>query len=268
MRIFLVVSIIFFSLICEAQEVHIYAEQEEFEFKIYADNSEFCPVSIKVDFDAMNMEVEGGNHKTYVVAAREEKALITKLTISDIKKPAKFNYSYSTNYGDSNLNHTEEYVYDLPYRKSNEYKVIQGYNGTFSHTDQNALDFEMPEGTDIMTIREGIVVEVIDNNNKTCPEKECVKFNNQIIVYHPDGTFAEYVHIKQNSSRVKKGDKVVKGQVIAKSGNVGWSTGPHLHLSVFKQKLTERNTIKTKFKTRDGRNNEYLQEDKRYLRAY
>ncbi|MGB5508660.1 hypothetical protein, partial [Robiginitalea sp.] len=107
------IVLVLFTTIGTAQETRLYAEQEEFEFKVYADNSEFCPVSIKVDFDAINMDIEGGNHKTYVVPARKEKVLLTKLTISDRKKAAKFNYSYTTNYGDSNLNNTEEYIYDL-----------------------------------------------------------------------------------------------------------------------------------------------------------
>ena len=264
----LAIVLVLFTTIGTAQEARLYAEQDEFEFKVYADNSEFCPVSIKVDFDAINMGIEGGNHKTYVVPAREEKVLITKLTITDRKKAAKFNYSYTTNYGDINLNNTDEFIYDLPFRKSQKFKVMQGYNGTFSHADKYALDFEMPLGTEIMTMREGIVIEVIDLNSKTCPEKECVEFNNQIIVYHPDGTFAEYVHIKQNSSKVRKGESVVKGQVIAESGNVGWSTGPHLHISIFKQKLAERNTIMTKFKIGDGSNAEYLIENNEYTKGY
>lgn len=41
---------------------------------------------------------------------------------------------------------------------------------------------------------------------------------------------SEYGHL--NSYNVKIGDKIKKGQVIAKSGNTGISTGPHLHLTI------------------------------------
>ena len=41
---------------------------------------------------------------------------------------------------------------------------------------------------------------------------------------------SEYGHL--NSYNVKIGDKIKQGQVIAKSGNTGISTGPHLHLTI------------------------------------
>lgn len=91
---------------------------------------------------------------------------------------------------------------------------------------------------------------------------------NLIIIYHPDGTFAEYAHIKQNGSIVNIGDKVNQGEIIGYSGNVGWSTGPHLHLVVFLQKLNKRETLKTKFKTGNGDIIEYLGEKKEYIRNY
>jgi len=46
-------------------------------------------------------------------------------------------------------------------------------------------------------------------------------------VQYPDGTLAKFLHLSEN--RVKVGDKVEVGQVIALTGNTGHSTAPHLH---------------------------------------
>jgi murein DD-endopeptidase MepM/ murein hydrolase activator NlpD len=43
---------------------------------------------------------------------------------------------------------------------------------------------------------------------------------------------ARYVHLTNNGSLVKEGDVITQGQKIAKSGNTGCSSGPHLHFQV------------------------------------
>ncbi len=47
-----------------------------------------------------------------------------------------------------------------------------------------------------------------------------------------DGLVILYAHL--SAVTVKNGDKVKKGDVIAKTGNTGLSTGPHIHVSVYK----------------------------------
>jgi murein DD-endopeptidase MepM/ murein hydrolase activator NlpD len=52
------------------------------------------------------------------------------------------------------------------------------------------------------------------------------------------------------------------------SGNVGWSTGAHLHLVIFLQKFKKRITLKTNFLTDSGNSAEYLVDKKTYSRLY
>jgi Peptidase family M23 len=52
---------------------------------------------------------------------------------------------------------------------------------------------------------------------------------NQIVIDHRNGEFSYVAHLQHGSLRVKKGDVVKQGQVIAKLGNSGHATGPHLH---------------------------------------
>ena len=52
------------------------------------------------------------------------------------------------------------------------------------------------------------------------------------MIKHADDTFGVYWHMKHNGVLVKVGDKVKQGDDIARSGNTGNSSGPHLHFDV------------------------------------
>jgi murein DD-endopeptidase MepM/ murein hydrolase activator NlpD len=53
-----------------------------------------------------------------------------------------------------------------------------------------------------------------------------------VLIEHEDGTRACYAHIRKDGSRMRVGDEVVQGQVIALSGHVGNSMMPHLHFHI------------------------------------
>jgi len=55
---------------------------------------------------------------------------------------------------------------------------------------------------------------------------------NHVILALPNGQFAFYAHLIPGSITVKEGDFVTKGQVIAKLGNTGNTSAPHLHLHI------------------------------------
>ena len=55
---------------------------------------------------------------------------------------------------------------------------------------------------------------------------------NWIAIELGNNRYALYAHLQPNSIRVKVGDKVRKGQVIALLGNSGNAVGPHLHFHI------------------------------------
>ena len=85
----------------------------------------------------------------------------------------------------------------------------------------NGIDIVARRGAHILSTSDGVVIYSGNDYNG---------FGNMIIVAHRWGLFSIYAHNQKNF--VKKNQKVYKGQVIAKLGNTGRSTGPHLHFEV------------------------------------
>lgn len=87
------------------------------------------------------------------------------------------------------------------------------------------IDFAMPVGTDVKAADGGKVIFSGVQNG----------YGNIVIINHENGYETRYAH--NSKLLVQVGDRVYKGQSIAKSGNTGRSTGPHLHFEVRKNRV-------------------------------
>ncbi len=83
-----------------------------------------------------------------------------------------------------------------------------------------AFDIANREGTPIVSPANGVV---------TFAGRKAL-YGNLLVIDHGYGIVTRYGHLK--SFEVKKGDKVKRGEVVAKMGNTGRSTGPHVHYEV------------------------------------
>ena len=147
------------------------------------------------------------------------------------------------------------YVYSLPYRGT--FPVLQGPFGRFSHakgsSDEEAIDWAMPEGTEICAARPGTVVAIKQDSDRGGPGPQFYNDDNYVLIKHEDGTVAEYAHLKLNGVVARLGDKVSAGDKIGLSGNTGQSTQPHLHFVVFNNLSgTSRKSYPLEFKGADG----------------
>lgn len=97
---------------------------------------------------------------------------------------------------------------------------------TGSRTFHNGIDIGVDTGTPVRAAMEGSVSETGYNSS----------FGNYVILYHHAGWMTLYGHLQTIS--VREGQRIAAGQRIAYSGNTGYSTGPHLHFTVFKNGRT------------------------------
>ncbi len=84
------------------------------------------------------------------------------------------------------------------------------------------IDLRAPRRTDVFATADGVVKYVQDKNEGA--------FGRVVHIQHNYGFETLYAHLR--FTRVKVGDVVKKGQLVALSGNSGQSTGPHLHYEV------------------------------------
>jgi murein DD-endopeptidase MepM/ murein hydrolase activator NlpD len=98
-----------------------------------------------------------------------------------------------------------------------------------------AIDFIVPVETPVYAIAAGRVTLVRDTFSEWGMDIKLAHKANIIIIKHEDGYLSEYVHLQQGSAKVFVGQEVVKGQIIATTGNSGYMDIPHLHFNVFLQ---------------------------------
>jgi len=112
--------------------------------------------------------------------------------------------------------------------------ITQGYGmtsyakkGAYGGGPHNGVDFGVSTGTPIYATMSGKVAAV----GSMTKNGRWYGYGRWIAIDHGNGLLTLHGHLSKQS--VKKGDKVDAGEQIGLSGNTGYSTGPHLHFSVF-----------------------------------
>ncbi|NEO57764.1 MAG: peptidoglycan DD-metalloendopeptidase family protein [Okeania sp. SIO3B5] len=83
------------------------------------------------------------------------------------------------------------------------------------------IDIAAPTGTPIVAAAPGVVTFANWNSGG---------YGNLVEIKHPNGSLTIYAHNSQ--ILVREGQKVAQGELIAKMGSTGRSTGPHLHFEI------------------------------------
>lgn len=86
----------------------------------------------------------------------------------------------------------------------------------------NGIDWGCQTGTPVLAFADGVVTFADWKGGN----------GNLLVIEHTHGYTSVYAHLYGFAAGIKKGSKVKQGQFVARSGNTGLSTGPHLHFGV------------------------------------
>ena len=102
-------------------------------------------------------------------------------------------------------------------------RVIAGYGAKTSGKQNDGINVAVPEGTPIKAAEDGEV---------TYAGNELKGYGNLVLVRHSNGYVTAYAHASE--LLVKRGEKIKRGQIIAKSGQTGEVQSPQLHFEIRK----------------------------------
>lgn len=121
-----------------------------------------------------------------------------------------------------------------------------GFDCYANHTGMDVMG--VPSGSDVYSVRDGTVLHVGPDSYMTADTCRAMTGMNiwqgtqySIVIEHTVGGSkyqSYYTHLQPNGMKVRVGQQVKAGDLIAISGNTGCSTGPHLHVGLKEQKAT------------------------------
>lgn len=112
----------------------------------------------------------------------------------------------------------------------------QIYNGS----GHNGIDLRASPGTRVRAALSGTVTDIGDTD-VVCRNASYGKW---VLIKHNNGLSTLYAHLSHIS--VSEGDNVSTGDIVGYSGNTGYSTGPHLHFTVYASQGVKVSGLKSK----------------------
>ena len=219
-------------------------------------NDFWGPAEIEMSLqDAVNVLSEPALPARFVVPGQSEQTLVG-LGALDPRQGFRYRLSMATVPGRPIPQPVGEIVLLPPFAAGEAFPVSQGFQGDKTHNtpdSEYAIDIVMPVGTAVLAARDGTVMDVEEDFNRGGADREkFVDKANHVRVLHDDGTMALYAHLDLASVSVRPGGRIRAGQLIARSGNTGFSSGPHLHFAVQQNVGMKLISVPFKFRTATG----------------
>lgn len=142
-------------------------------------------------------------------------------------KKSKYVYYFDSKFYDENGKISQNFLFKLPIpgaRVSSKFTPKRYHPVLKRYRAHLGTDYAAKKGTPIKAVGNGTVVFVGTKGG----------YGKTVEIQHQNGYKTLYAHTSAFAKGLKKGKKVSQGEVIAYVGNTGMSTGPHLHLGLYK----------------------------------
>ena len=231
-----------------------------FSFSNYSNNEETKNLQINpgdtaliyIEFIALNKEIESIHHQIHFesgeVGKSENLTLQSNSTICHFLDPIVVGaplqsgifasiYEPSWEQGHRRVIYAMDGTARIPGRYAIDFMQIDS-TGKYFIGDENVVANFLGYGANVLAVADGVVASVRSDFSESATLSEHPDYfaedatGNYISLKIGNQQFAFYEHLQPKSIRVKPGQQVKKGEVIAALGFTGQSTGPHLHFHV------------------------------------
>ena len=219
-----------------SQMIKVSSERDESgNVVINASNADVIPYTLVFDFS--NLQNLSGGASTVISNPGNSRVA----TLKRINENQGTNYSYTYSYVKGNIYAKSKidpvYLIPLPEgitvqaqaMRSLEQRIKEEQTTTFT-----GVSFRFSEPSLILAPRRGIVSAMDMSHN---PENKNLAYSaneNMIELYHEDGTFTRITVLRAGSEKVKIGQTVLPGQVLAESGGENYENGRHVRVVNFR----------------------------------
>lgn len=222
----------------------------------FAVNGYFGPVEAEFTLkNLQNMSAKSTRLRMVVPAASD----VPTLSMRQVSSQRRSSYQWEARsvFGDPAAQHLPKRPYLLPIPANKNFRFSQVFLGAATHAgnvqSEYAVDIPMPVGTAIHAARSGIIMDVAGDFFEGGVSEGMMEQANYVCVLHDDGTMAIYAHLELETVKFPIGKRIERGQVLALSGNTGFSSGPHLHFAIQKNFGMELRSIPFEYEGIDGK---------------
>ncbi len=124
-----------------------------------------------------------------------------------------------------------DWTHQGPWKHALDFVITDADGKTFRNNGRRLTDY-FAYGKPVLAPCDGQVVKVINDiaDNPAGQVNQAQPWGNLVIIEHPQGWFVELSHFAAGSIAVIQGQSVLKGAMLGKCGNSGYSAQPHIHI--------------------------------------